>query len=76
MSTPCRSPVVHSLAVLTALLPAIAVPAAEAVEVPPIPSPATVLSVSPTRTNLHVELRGDVCRSPNILYEGSLSADE
>src|SRR5215213_10953930 len=59
--------VAQSLAVFAAWLSAVAAPpTAEAASVPPIPSPATVLSVSPTTTDLHRELQGAVCQSPSV----------
>jgi pimeloyl-ACP methyl ester carboxylesterase len=51
--------------VFTALLPVVAVPTAGAAAVPPIPSPATVLSVSPFNGTMSTELQGAVCQSPN-----------
>ena len=73
MSTSCVSRVAQSLVIAAALLPIVAVPRAVAASVPPpIPSPATVYSVSPTRTDLHLLVRGAVCQSPNtctrVLY--------
>src|SRR6516225_1919322 len=67
----CASRVAGNFAACAALLPVVAMPTAGAAVT--IPSPATVLSVSPADINLNFELNGAVCQNPNtcttvILY--------
>lgn len=53
------------LAVCGALLPLVAVPTAGAAAVPPVPSPATVLTIFPWEGSMEDELQGSLCQSPN-----------
>ena len=59
------SRVTQGFAVLSALLPLVAIPTAGAASVPPTPSPATVLTVSPLTTGMNQELQGSLCQSGN-----------
>ncbi|PRC46040.1 hypothetical protein C6A85_92115, partial [Mycobacterium sp. ITM-2017-0098] len=48
-----------------AVLPLFTVSPARAATVPPVPSPATVLTVFPWEGSLEDELQGSLCKSPN-----------
>lgn len=53
------------LAVGAAVWPLVAGPAAAAATVPPVPSPATVLTIFPWAGSMDDELQGRVCQAPN-----------
>jgi hypothetical protein len=53
------------LAVGAALLPLLAVSTAGAATVPPVPSPATVLTIFPWEGSMEDELQGALCQAPN-----------
>lgn len=53
------------LAVGAAVWPLVAGPAAAAATVPPVPSPATVLTIFPWAGSMEDELQGRVCQAPN-----------
>ena len=55
--------VTKGLAVVAALLPLVAVPTAGAAMVPPLPSPATVLTVFPWEGSMEDELQGFLCQA-------------
>jgi hypothetical protein len=59
------SRVTGGLAVVTALLALVALPTAGAAIEPPLPTPATVLTLSPVQGYIQDTLQGSVCRSPN-----------
>ena len=63
------SRVTQGFAVLSALLPLVAIPTAGAASVPPTPSPATVLTVSPLTTGMNQELQGSLCQSGNTCVQ-------
>lgn len=65
MKKHCAERVAKGLAAFVALLPVVAVPTAGADAVPPIPSPATVLTISPFYVGMSNQLQGMVCQSPN-----------
>src|SRR5438094_348991 len=59
------SRVTGGLAMVTALLPLVALPTAGAAIEPALPTPATVLTLSPVQGYIQDALQGSVCRSPN-----------
>ena len=46
-------------------MPLLAVPTASAATVPPVPSPATVLTIFPWERSMEDELQGTLCQAPN-----------